>query len=449
MRQKTIKWKIIAAVISVLITALIWQKGLQDSLDRPSVAPKLSLKQQEVSIVASSSLPEKIRTFLIGENPELTIKDTLKKYPLNEITDRERLVLASITKSIDARAEILKEPFKNDYFLPIKKFLLEESTFTKPIETLNSIEKYKSDPFLYRVSCKAILSQEYCFDNKSSRYAVLKLFLLQFFPVFATFVGLILVIRQAWLLFRKKTKKVVDISLFPLTTVDMILLISGGFVVLGEIILPTIVVPLSSLLTKGLSGPLDSSIKIFIGYVSMTIPPLFILKRQINTFQSSDEPLGGWLQWKIKPLNSALISAIKGWFMVMPFVLFSGWLITVLFGDQGGSNPLLDLVLNSKDKTALIILLITTIGLAPFFEELIFRGALLPALYNKVGNSWSIIISALVFALAHLSIGELPALFVLGVGLGVLRVNSGRLFPCALMHSLWNAITFANLLLLA
>jgi membrane protease YdiL (CAAX protease family) len=46
-------------------------------------------------------------------------------------------------------------------------------------------------------------------------------------------------------------------------------------------------------------------------------------------------------------------------------------------------------------------------------------------------------------------LGELPALFVLGLGLGWLRLQSGRLGPSVLMHGLWNGLTFANLLLLA
>jgi membrane protease YdiL (CAAX protease family) len=53
-----------------------------------------------------------------------------------------------------------------------------------------------------------------------------------------------------------------------------------------------------------------------------------------------------------------------------------------------------------------------------------------------------------VFALAHLSIGELAPLTVLGIGLGLLRLRGGRLLPCVLMHALWNGITFLNLLLL-
>ena len=86
--------------------------------------------------------------------------------------------------------------------------------------------------------------------------------------------------------------------------------------------------------------------------------------------------------------------------------------------------------------------------LAPAFEELVFRGVLLPVLANEFGKSWGVLISAVVFALAHLSVGETPPLFVLGIGLALLRLSSGNLLPCVIMHSFWNGITFINLLIL-
>ena len=119
-----------------------------------------------------------------------------------------------------------------------------------------------------------------------------------------------------------------------------------------------------------------------------------------------------------------------------------------LVGDQGGSNPLLELVLRSQEPLSLTLLLLTTVVFAPLFEELVFRGALLPVLAQAYGRVLGVIVSALVFALAHLSVGEFPPLVVLGLGLALLRLSSGRLFPCVLMHSLWNGVTFINLVLL-
>ena len=107
------------------------------------------------------------------------------------------------------------------------------------------------------------------------------------------------------------------------------------------------------------------------------------------------------------------------------------------------------MVLMSRNFGALAIIFITTAVLAPLFEEFLFRGVLLPVLVGKQGKDFGVLLSALIFALAHLSVGELPPLFILGVGLALLRLSSGRLFPCVIMHALWNGITFANLLLLS
>ena len=134
--------------------------------------------------------------------------------------------------------------------------------------------------------------------------------------------------------------------------------------------------------------------------------------------------------------------------MVLPPVVLTGWLITRVIGDQGGSNPLLEIVLNSQDPLALLLLSLTAVVLAPLFEETIFRGVLLPVLGQSLGRLGGVLVSALVFAVAHLSIGELAPLLVLGLGLGLLRLSTGRLLPCVVMHSLWNGVTFLNLVLL-
>ena len=61
----------------------------------------------------------------------------------------------------------------------------------------------------------------------------------------------------------------------------------------------------------------------------------------------------------------------------------------------------------------------------------------------------AVLVSAAVFAMAHLSLNELTPLFVLGLGLGWLRWRTGRLACSVLMHALWNGLTFVNRWLLA
>ena len=122
--------------------------------------------------------------------------------------------------------------------------------------------------------------------------------------------------------------------------------------------------------------------------------------------------------------------------MVTPVVMLTGWLLVRLVGDPGGSNPLLELVLGSRDPLALALLALTAVVLAPLFEETIFRGALLPVLAMRLGPLPGVLLSGLLFAMAHISVGELAPLTVLGVGLGLVRLRSGRLWPSVLMLSL-------------
>ena len=113
--------------------------------------------------------------------------------------------------------------------------------------------------------------------------------------------------------------------------------------------------------------------------------------------------------------------------MVLPLVSLVGWLQGQLFEDPGGSNPLLELVLNGHNVPALACFGVTAIVMAPLFEETIFRGVLMPVAARYWGSSWGIVASAAVFAVAHSSLGEFPPLMVLGLGLGWLRWRSGRL----------------------
>ena len=134
--------------------------------------------------------------------------------------------------------------------------------------------------------------------------------------------------------------------------------------------------------------------------------------------------------------------------MIIPFVLLTSLLMNEFVGSQGGSNPLLEIVLNNNNYFAFALLFLTTTFLAPLFEEIIFRGVLLPILSRDFGIIVGILISSIVFAIAHLSIGEFPPLLVLGIGLAITRLISGRLTSSIIMHSLWNGLTFFNLFLL-
>lgn len=74
------------------------------------------------------------------------------------------------------------------------------------------------------------------------------------------------------------------------------------------------------------------------------------------------------------------------------------------------------------------------------FEELAFRGVILSALGKALAASEAVIVSALFFMTLHLTIGSFPHLFLIGLGLGYLRIRTGSLVPGMLMHFTHNLL---------
>jgi len=420
MTQAKTGWKWAIALFSLLLTVLIWLQGLQESFDRPSVAPKISLMQTEMAVSASSSIPESIKDVFLGSEPQKKLYQALSDIPLEQIEDRERLLLAILEESENEQRFILKKGFNDKNFEAVKGYILDRQK-GKELNKFPDFDEIELDPLLYQISCSNLgFTDEKCISQKYNSLTAIRLLTSQLFPFFASVIGSIFLIRYAFIFLRKKNTPWPEMISPPLSVIDMVLLISGGFVVIGEVVFPALIIPITDLLFNNLSSPLNQSLRVFIGYCSMTIGPLFIIRYQLMGL----DPIGidgGWLQWKIKPIKEGLLKSISGWLMIMPLVLLTGWLMNELIGDQGGSNPLLELVLSSDEFIPLFLLLITTVVLAPVFEELVFRGILLPVLVSKVGKISGVLLSAMIFALAHLSVGELPPLFVLGIGLGLMR----------------------------
>jgi membrane protease YdiL (CAAX protease family) len=218
--------------------------------------------------------------------------------------------------------------------------------------------------------------------------------------------------------------------------------------VLGKVIPELAWLPIGPSLEKLAMAPaLAQGLQVVVLYLGLMAAPLLILALMLPN--AAARPEGGWLQWQPRPLATAFGQALAAVLMVLPLVALSSWLVERIWGNPGGSNPLLDMVLTSGDPLALACFGLTATVLAPLFEETLFRGVLLPVVGRQLGGAWAVLVSAAVFAAAHLSLGELVPLFVLALGLGWIRWQTGRLLPCVLMHALWNGLTFLNLVLLA
>ena len=404
------------AALSLLLAGAIWLSGLVDSLSRPSVSPSLTLQQQELSLLAQPALPPSLQPVLLGEDPRDALLQALQASTPADRSDRQQLLLG----------------------------LLQEDQGALELDN-----RWPNDPLIQRLICeRQRLSVDGCIDADVASAAAWRLAVSGLLPLLTVLVGSLLLLAQIIRALRGRLQPWPAMEGPALSLIDLVLLVAGGFVVISAVGVPLVALPLVASVTAGLESPRREAVTVVINYSVMALPSLLILWRQLNALPRDQAPQGGWLQWRLRPWPGAISSAVAGWLMVTPVVVVTGWLLVRLVGDPGGSNPLLELVLGSKDPLALFLLGWTAVVLAPLFEETIFRGALLPVLAKRWGTAGGVVLSALLFALAHISIGELAPLTVLGVGLALLRVSTGRLLPSVLMHALWNAITFLNLLVL-
>lgn len=245
--------------------------------------------------------------------------------------------------------------------------------------------------------------------------------------------------------------------------------IVGGFLFIGQIALPGAVLAVRSILSAPTgaiaagSGMADGGVAA-VGLITGLIAEMTSRGKALYSlgfYVAMAASTLGVLYWSIKPY----LPLSKDWFRItakgrwplwglgsylvaLPLMLAVAFLNQQIWQGQGGNNPLLQLVLEERDPLALGLFLFTAAVAAPVFEEILFRGFLLPSL-TKYMSAWrAIALSGLIFAVAHLSFSEILPLTLLGAILGFVYVRSQNLLASILLHSTWNSATMIGLFLL-
>jgi hypothetical protein len=141
----------------------------------------------------------------------------------------------------------------------------------------------------------------------------------------------------------------------------------------------------------------------------------------------------GWdLAWGVAFLALAVL-------LVMVVALVSGW---VMQPDQSPQRDLQELLRGLSGWGPSLVMFLTVAGLAPCFEELLFRGFLLPVLARRQTMAVALILSALLFGAIHLQPAGLPILTTLGMVLGLAMRHTSSLRTPILVHACWNGGLF-------
>ena len=84
---------------------------------------------------------------------------------------------------------------------------------------------------------------------------------------------------------------------------------------------------------------------------------------------------------------------------------------------------------------------------APLWEEIMFRGFLLPSLAKYLAPGWAVAASSLVFATVHFTKEGFVPLLLLGCVFGTAYLKTMNLLPAVALHSLWNIALLTQILM--
>ncbi|MBW4474875.1 MAG: CPBP family intramembrane metalloprotease [Stenomitos rutilans HA7619-LM2] len=218
-----------------------------------------------------------------------------------------------------------------------------------------------------------------------------------------------------------------------------------GFFLVGQILLPLGLgfVQQASGFNPATLGERARAFYILVNYLLLAAGGLVVMYFSIKAFLPLPE---GWFQLRLR--SKWVLWGIGGYFAALPLVILISLVNQKIWQGQGGSNPILPIALEGKDNGALILFFVTAAIAAPIFEEILFRGFLLPSLTRYMPVWGAIVLSSFIFALAHLSLSEVLPLMVLGIVLGFVYSRSRNLLSSMLLHSLWNSGTLLSLFVL-
>ncbi|MCU0540609.1 MAG: CPBP family glutamic-type intramembrane protease [Oscillatoriaceae cyanobacterium Prado104] len=219
-----------------------------------------------------------------------------------------------------------------------------------------------------------------------------------------------------------------------------------GFFFVGQILIPYFLLPVSLAvlqLSPTTFDPRSKAIYIFATYLLLAVGGISVMYFSIKSFLPLPK---GW--FRIDWQGNWFLWGVGGYFAALPLVVLVSLINQQLWQGKGGSNPILPVVLDGRDGIAMAVFFGTAAIAAPVFEEIIFRGFLLPSLTRYLPVWGAIGTSALLFAVAHLNASEVLPLATLGTVLGFVYTRSRNLLAPMLLHSLWNSGTLLSLFIL-
>ena len=155
---------------------------------------------------------------------------------------------------------------------------------------------------------------------------------------------------------------------------------------------------------------------------------LFLRLRGVSTAEIGLRPLKNdrWLFYSV-------LWGI-GTFFIMLFV--SAWMIK-LFPDAEPQTAT-NLIMQAQGRWESFAVILMVSILAPFSEELVFRGYIYHSLRAYKNSCFSVLATSLMFGCMHYDLFRLLPLTLVGILLNIVSIRSQSLYGSMIMHGVWN-----------
>ncbi len=149
-----------------------------------------------------------------------------------------------------------------------------------------------------------------------------------------------------------------------------------------------------------------------------------------------------WADLGLRPSSSRwILIGLAVAVVLLPVVaLINGILIPMVTDGEFRNPQIHTMAQDGFSWPALLSMLVMAGIVAPFGEELVFRGLLFPWLQSHLGVAWAAILSGLIFGMLHFVPILIPALSAVGIALALLYHRCGSLWPVIVAHGAFNAI---------
>lgn len=129
------------------------------------------------------------------------------------------------------------------------------------------------------------------------------------------------------------------------------------------------------------------------------------------------------------------------WGIVTFFVmLFVSALMVSLFPKWAEPQSVTNIILQAQTIWEWVAVLLVVCVLAPFSEEILFRGYVYHSLRNYCSTGTSILVASLLFGCMHYDLFRLLPLTLVGICLNLVAVRADSLWGSIIMHATWNCM---------